>query len=250
MARLRFDQAFVRCSLRLTAVADLATAVERCRRLLDLDADPVIIDRALASDSTLAPLVAARPGLRSPGSVDGFETAVFAVLGQQISVLAACGLAARLVRSHGALVEPDGELRAFPEPGAIADAELADLGMTNRTREAVRQLAVLCADEVIFDPGADRSEVRAKLLEVRGIGPWTADYIALRSLRDPDVLPTGDLIVRRSAQALGLPNEAAVLATHGIRWSPWRTYVTQHLWAASSGAAPLPIDPKTGVTHD
>jgi len=243
VARLRFDEGFVRCSLRLTAVADLATAVERCRRLLDLDTDPAVIDAALQRDPVLTALVQARPGLRSPGSVDGFETAVFAVLGQQISVRAACGLASRLVHALGTPVDAVGELRAFPEPVVLADAELADLGMTNRTRQAVRELARLCVETVIFDPGADRAEVRATLLAIRGVGPWTADYIALRAMRDPDILPTGDLIVRRRAEALGLPSDPGALAEHGHRWSPWRTYVTHHLWAAVTAEAPAKPNP-------
>jgi 3-methyladenine DNA glycosylase/8-oxoguanine DNA glycosylase len=147
------------------------------------------------------------------------------------------------VHALGTPVDAVGELRAFPEPVVLADAELADLGMTNRTRQAVRELARLCVETVIFDPGADRAEVRATLLAIRGVGPWTADYIALRAMRDPDILPTGDLIVRRRAEALGLPSDPGALAEHGHRWSPWRTYVTHHLWAAVTAEAPAKPNP-------
>jgi AraC family transcriptional regulator of adaptative response / DNA-3-methyladenine glycosylase II len=231
VARLSFADDHVRCALQLEHVADLAAAVERCRRLLDLDVDPLVIDDALSSDPLLAPLVAARPGLRSPGSVDGFETAVFAVLGQQISVKAACGLAARLVQRHGREIESQAGHRVFPAPGDLIEGDLTDLGLTRRTQGAIADLAEVCADTVIFDPGADREAARAELLAIKGIGPWTADYIALRALRDPDVLPTGDLVVRKGATAAGLPGNAAELAAYGRRWSPWRTYVTHHLWA-------------------
>ncbi len=232
-ARLRFDDGFVLCELGLTNIADLATAVERCRRLLDLDADPVVIDAALGRDKQLRPLVRAHPGLRSPGSVDGFETAVFAVLGQQISVVAACRLAGRLVAELGEPV-PDTELRAFPEPAVLAEADLGELGLTRRTQAAVAAIAKLVVGGLSLDPGADRSEVKSALLGIHGVGPWTADYVALRALRDPDVLPVGDLIVRRGAEALGLPATQQELAKHGERWAPWRTYVTHHLWASTA----------------
>lgn len=239
VARLSFAEDHVRCALRLDEVGDLATAVERCRRLLDLDADPQVIDAALAADPTLAPLVERRPGLRSPGSVDGFETAVFAVLGQQISVKAACALAARLVERHGTETGVASAMRAFPSPEVIAQGDLDDLGLTSRSREAIRALGELCTG-LDIDPGADRVKIRKALLDIRGIGPWTADYVALRALRDPDILPTGDLVVRRCAGALGLPDAADALARHGRRWSPWRSYVTHHLWSASTDA---PSDP-------
>ncbi len=231
LVRLRIDDGHVRCALRLDDVADLATAVERCRRLLDLDADPVVVDEALSAHAELAPLVATRPGLRSAGSTDGFESAVFAVLGQQISVKAACGLAARLVEEHGRPVNGSG-YATFPAPEALIDADLSDLGMTRRTQDVIRSVAGLVVEGLSLDPGADRADVRRSLLEIKGIGPWTADYIAIRALRDPDVLPIGDLIVRRHAEALGL-GDGAQLEARATAWAPWRTYVTHHLWAAS-----------------
>ena len=230
LVRLRIHDDHVRCALRLDDVADLATAVERCRRLLDLDVDPLVVDETLSAHPELAPLVAARPGLRAAGSTDGFESAVFAVLGQQISVKAACGLAARLVGAHGVPVNGSG-FATFPAPEALVDADLSDLGMTRRTQDVIRTVAGLVAAGLSLDPGADRAEVRRALLEIKGVGPWTADYIAIRALRDPDVLPIGDLVVRRHAEALGLGDADAVQA-RAAAWAPWRTYVTHHLWAA------------------
>ncbi len=234
VVRLRLADGYVRCALRLGDVADLAAAVERCRRLLDLDADPTVIDPALGADPALAPLVAARPGLRAPGSVDGFETAVLAVLGQQISIGAACRLAGRLVERFGTPVQGTAGHRTFPDPETLADADLEGLGLTSRSRAAIAQLGAGAAAGLSLDPGADRHQVRQRLLAISGIGPWTADYVALRALRDPDVLPTGDLVVRRSAAAVGLPDDPAALASHGERWSPWRSYAAHHLWAASA----------------
>ena len=233
LVRLRFDDGFVQCALRLDDIADLATAVERCRRLLDLDVDPLVVDAALGADPALAPLVRARPGMRAAGSTDGFESAVFAILGQQISVRAACALAGRLVARFGSPVNGSG-YSAFPAPGALVDADLGELGMTARTQAAIKTVAGLVVDGLTLDPGADRAEARNALLSVKGIGPWTADYIAIRAMRDPDVLPVGDLIVRRNAEAHGLPSVADDLAAHGTRWAPWRTYVTHHLWAAGA----------------
>lgn len=233
LVRLRVDDGFVRCALRLDDIADLATAVERCRRLLDLDVDPLVVDEALVADTQLGPLVRARPGLRAPGSTDGFESAVFAVLGQQISVRAACALAGRLVSAYGDPVNGSG-YRTFPSPESLVDADLTGLGMTRRTQATIGSLAQAVLDGLALDPGADRVAVREALLSIRGIGPWTADYIAIRALRDPDVLPVGDLVVRRQADALGLPGTADDLAGHGRRWAPWRTYVTHHLWAAAA----------------
>ncbi len=231
VVRLRVRDDYVRCALRLGDVADLAAAVERCRRLLDLDADPSVIDPVLAADPALAPLIRVRPGLRSPGSVDGFETAVLALVGQQISVRAASRLMARLVARHGDPVPGAPGARTFPRPDALAGARLGDLGLTRRTQAALGELAARCADGLSLDPGADRHHVREQLLTIAGIGPWTADYVALRALRDPDVFPTGDLVVRRHAAWVGLPADPDGLAAHGRRWAPWRTYAAHHLWA-------------------
>lgn len=231
-ARLRFEADFVSCSLALGDVRDLATAVERCRRFLDLDADPCVIDEALATDPVLRPLVRADPGVRAPGSVDGFETAVFAIVGQQVSVRAACAAMGKLVAQHGEPVAGGRDAVAFPAPERLARAELSSVGLTTRSSSAIREVAALVSAGTSFDPGADRRAVRDTLLAVHGIGPWTADYVALRALRDPDVLPVGDLAIRQAAEHLGLDPSQKELTARGQAWSPWRTYAAHHLWAA------------------
>ena len=223
----------VTCRLDLASTADLAVAVERCRRLLDLDADPAAVNDVLRADPDLVPLVDRHPGLRVPGSVDGFETTVFAILGQQVSVRAAVTMAGRIVERHGGRVElsTGDQRRTFPEAADLAEADLDGLGLTGRRRSTIRAVAAAVAGGLEIAPGADRHEVRQRLLELPGIGPWTADYVAMRALRDPDVILPGDLIVRRAAGQLGLPDDAKSLAVHSARWAPWRSYVAHHLWA-------------------
>jgi AraC family transcriptional regulator, regulatory protein of adaptative response / DNA-3-methyladenine glycosylase II len=227
----------VRARLRLAAPADAPGALAACRALLDLDAEPAAHNAVLAADPVLAPLVARRPGLRAPGTVDPAETAVRAVLGQQVSLAAARTLAGRLVALCGErLAAADGGLtHAFPAASAIADAPLERVGMPEARRRTLRALcAAIAGGEVALDGSADPGEVRARLLELPGVGPWTADYIALRALRDPDAFPAGDLGLRRGARALGLPADAAGLAARAERWRPWRRYAAHHLWAAAA----------------
>ena len=215
--------------LRLTSLRDLGAAVSRCRRLLDLDADPTAVDSALGADPALAALVAGAPGRRVPGSPDAAETAVRAVLGQQVSVAGARTLTARLVAVAGApLPEPVGTLtHAFPRAEALADADLSAVGLTGARRATVHALAAAVAGGALaLDPGADRDDARRSLLAVRGVGPWTAALVALRGLGDPDVWLPGDLALRRSLAALGSSDAEAA-----ARWRPWRSYAVQHLWA-------------------
>jgi AraC family transcriptional regulator of adaptative response / DNA-3-methyladenine glycosylase II len=228
----------IECRLRLADLRDLTAAVQRCRRLLDLDADPAAPAEVLGGDPLLAPLVRAAPGLRLPGAVDGAELAVRAVLGQQVSVLAARTAAARLTLVLGEpLPAPDGGLtHLFPAPAAIAAADPGTLpGGPARRRHTLQALARLLADgELAIDPGSDREEVRARLLALPGIGPWTADYIAMRALADPDAFLPTDLGVRRALERLARadrcpPREVARLAE---RWRPWRAYALQHLWGS------------------
>ncbi|SDH80739.1 Ada metal-binding domain-containing protein [Nonomuraea jiangxiensis] len=206
------------------AVADtrqLARVVARCRRLLDLDADPEAISGVLGRTS-LGPLVSARPGLRVPGTFDGFELAVRAVVGQQISVAGARTLLGRIVARAAA---PGG---LFPTPEHLLETDLTGLGLTNRRIDTLKRLAtVLVEERVDLDGGQDPAEAVAGLLEVPGIGPWTTGYIALRALRDPDAWPVGDLGLKRSMSALGIPDE------HIERWRPWRAYAALHLWSSS-----------------
>ncbi len=224
-------------TFRLSTIADLAAAVYRCRRLLDLDADPEAVSGALATDSALGATVAANPGRRVPGSVDGPESAMRAVLGQQISVAGARTIAGRLATAFGeSLPEPDGALtHAFPAAEAVAEADLMGFGLTGARQRTIRELARrLAVGEVVLDPGVDRDEAKRQLLDVSGIGPWTASYVALRALGDPDVFPAEDLGLLRAAARLGLPTTPSELATHAERWRPWRSYATHHLWAADS----------------
>ncbi len=223
----------IACRLELTDVADLTTAIARCRRLLDLDADPVAVDRELSKDAVLAPLVAMAPGRRVPRTVDGAEFAVRAVLGQQVSTAAARTTTARLVTGHGDTVDdPVGTLtHLFPTPDQLLDAEPAVPGSRRRTFAALN--AALSAGRLDLGPGADRDAARAVLGALPGVGRWTVETVAMRALGDPDAFPDGDLGVRRGAGLLGLPSTPAALVARSAGWRPWRAYAVQHLWAAT-----------------
>lgn len=231
-------------SLRLTDARDVDPAVARLRRLLDLDADPGAIDAHLSRDPALAPLVAARPGLRVMGTVDGFELVLRAIVGQQVSVAAARTVLGRVVRAHGPLLpagldpRPDGEpLRLLPSPATFAALPDEALAMPRSRAATVRRVAAAVADGALdLGAGADPERTTAALLALPGIGPWTASYVAMRGLGDADAFPATDLIVRRSAEALGLPGAARALTAHAARWSPYRAYAAQHLWAAAAAA--------------
>ena len=225
----------VACTLRLDDLRDLAAAVQRCRSLLDLDADPAAISEHLGRDRALRPLVRRAPGTRLAGTPDPFELAVRAVLGQQVSVAGARTLAGRLVAARGKpLTAPAGNVtHLFPSPDALADADLSEVGMPESRRRALRALSAAVADgTVVLDRGAERAEAVARLQELPGIGPWTASYVAMRALGDPDVFLAGDLGVRKAAARLGLPEGERDLAEHARRWSPWRSYAVMHLWAS------------------
>jgi AraC family transcriptional regulator, regulatory protein of adaptative response / DNA-3-methyladenine glycosylase II len=221
---------YIACRLRLGDVRDLAASVHRCRRLLDLDADPIAIDSALTSDPFLGPLVTAAPGLRVPGTVDGDELALRAVVGQQISVKGARTITARLVAEFGKplTVPIDGLTHVFPEPAVIADADLSQIGMPAAKQATLRALSsALASGEIVLDSGTDRAETRARLMELPGVGPWTASYIGVRALGDPDEFMGTDLGVRRAAIELGIDGD---LETISRAWKPWRAYAQQHLW--------------------
>jgi AraC family transcriptional regulator of adaptative response / DNA-3-methyladenine glycosylase II len=204
------------------------TVVARVRRLLDLDADPCAIDAHLATDPSLAPLVAKRPGLRSAGAVDGFEMAVRAVVGQQISVSGARTVLGRIVAEHGPIAFDGQDFRLFPAAADFADIDPTTLPMPRARGRTLIALARACASgELTLDPGADRDRERATLLALPGIGPWTADYVRMRTMRDPDVLLATDLGVRKSADRLGID-----LTGGRPDWAPWRSYASHHLWAA------------------
>ncbi len=235
--------AHVRCVLRLQDLRDLPAAVARCRRLLDLDADPLAVDEHLSTDPALAPFVRGAPGRRVPGHVDATELAVRAVLGQQVSVAGARTLAGRLVARYGTPTSSDGSLtHLFPTAAALAEADLADVGVPQARRQAIRALcAALARGTLDLDTGANRQEAERALLALPGIGPWTASYVTMRALGDPDAFPSADLGLRRAAERLGLPSDSAGLEAHAERWRPWRAYAAQHLWASAASLPPVPL---------
>jgi len=224
----------VDCVLDLTDLRDTAVAVERSRRTLDLDADPVAIDAALSADPLLADLVAAAPGLRLPGQFDGFEVVVRAIVGQQVSVAGARTVLGRMSQTHGAAVDFDlatrhGLTTTFARAESLAEAADDSLPMPRaRARAVIGAAGAVARGDLALDVGADRDEVRAALLALPGIGPWTADYIVMRALRDPDVLLATDLIIKRRLQHHGVD------AGRSITWAPWRSYAALHLWRASA----------------
>jgi len=238
--RLTPAEGHVRCAARLGDLRDLAALVARCRRLLDLDADPVAVDAELAADPRLAPLVAAGPGRRVPRTVDGAELAIRAVLGQQVSTRGARAMAARMVLVAGTpLPAADGRVtHLFPEPAALLEAHRHWPGMPLQRRGALcALLEALAAGRLRLDPGADWTEARCELAALGGIGPWTIATIAMRALGDPDAFPATDLGVKAAATRLGLA-PGIPLERHAERWRPWRAYATQYLW----GTADHPIN--------
>jgi AraC family transcriptional regulator of adaptative response / DNA-3-methyladenine glycosylase II len=227
----------LRLRMQLNDLSDLSTLVQRCRSLFDLDAIPAAIADVLRTDPLLAPLVTARPGLRVPGTVSGFELAVRAILGQQISVAGAQTLAGRLVAELGEPVEqPQGTLtHFFPTPEAIVQADLRGLGLTSSRRTALQGLAHAVVEEgLTLDRGADREHTIARLQQIPGVGPWTASYIAMRALGDPDAFPVGDLGLQRALSQQGLVTNVRSLERRAQSWRPWRAYGAHHLWASLS----------------
>ncbi len=223
----------IACELTLADPRDRSAAVATCRRLLDLDADPVAIDAALAADPVLAPLVARAPGRRVPGAADGGEMALRAVLGQQVSTAAARTLTGRMVLAAGEEVDdPAGGLtHLFPTAAAVAGLDPVVLAMPERRRRCLLGLAAaLARGDVDLDPAGDRDVARAHLLALSGIGPWTVETIAMRALGDPDAFVASDLGIMAALAALGLTVRDAE------RWRPWRAYAVQHLWGLGDHA--------------
>ncbi|HEV2377175.1 MAG TPA: AlkA N-terminal domain-containing protein [Streptosporangiaceae bacterium] len=246
--------------VRLQRLRGVGQVVARCRQVLDLDADPVAIAAVLGADPVLAPLVARHPGLRVPGAYDGFELAVRAVLGQQVSVASARTLAGRLAAGYGtplALAAVDGPSGAapasrpagkrlahpevaetgrrpqvrllFPRPEDLADADLTGLGLTTSRQVTLRALAAAVATgRLTLDHGADPEEAAARLAELPGVGPWTVAYVLMRAVGDPDAFPATDLGLHRALARLG------VTPKHAQHWRPWRSYAALHLWTHES----------------
>ena len=260
---------YVDCELQLEDLRDLTAAVQRCRRLLDLDADPEAVTASLAaSESVLAPLALASPGRRVPGHVDGNELALRAVLGQQVSVAAARRLGARLVAAYGKPLErPEGTLtHCFPTAETLAAADPGTLPMPRIRAVALTGLATaLASGDLSLDPGADRDRAEAQLLALPGIGPWTVGYIRMRALSDPDAFLPADVGVlealgRLGAGACGVHGPAAAARTRAAKaatelaegWRPWRSYAVQHLWASIEPAPEdsTPSTPSTPSTQE
>jgi len=236
---------WLECELELEDLRDVTAAVQRCRRLLDLDADPVAISGYLGADEVLGPLARACPGRRSPGHVDGDELALRAVLGQQVSVAAARRLGARLVAEYGKpLSRPHGTLtHSFPDAATIAAANPESLPMPRPRAVALVSLATaLASGEISLHPGADRDQATARLLALPGVGPWTASYIRMRALSDPDAFLPTDIGVRNGLARLGAGTQAAE------RWRPWRAYAVHHLWATLEQPALPPQAPATSAS--
>ncbi|KAF1009979.1 MAG: putative bifunctional transcriptional activator/DNA repair enzyme AlkA [Pseudomonas fluorescens] len=208
----------------------------RLRKLFDLDADPLAINRQLASDPLMARLVAARPGLRVPGAWDGLELAIRAVLGQQITVVAAIRLAGKLVAQYGQPLETPhaGITHTFPTAGVLVAADLAALGMPKargRTLSGIAQASL--DDPLLFTPKASLKDSVARLVALPGIGDWTAQYIALRHMREPDAFASGDIVLINALAALeGGPVSPRQLLARAEAWRPLRAYAAQHLWTA------------------
>jgi len=227
----------LRATVRFPKLAALPAIIARLRRVFDLQADPVAITAHLAQDPALAPLVKARPGLRVPGACSGFELAIRAVLGQQITVTAATRLAGRLVAAHGRrLAEPDGGLtHVFPEPEALAASDLSSLGMPRSRAAALSAVAqAAIAEPQLFDATADLEEAVRRLRAIRGVGEWTAQYIALRQMREPDAFPAADIgLIRALARHDERAQGPSDLLGRAEAWRPWRAYAAQHLWASA-----------------
>jgi AraC family transcriptional regulator of adaptative response / DNA-3-methyladenine glycosylase II len=223
----------VLATLRLEDPRDVVPAVARVRRLLDLDADSAAVDELLGADPLLAPLVAAVPGIRVPGAVDGPEMAVRAVIGQQVSVAGARTVAGRLVSAYGKpLTRADGGLtHHFPTADVLAGLDPETLPMPRARGRSIVGLARAVVDgDVDLDNAADRDRTEAALLALPGIGPWTADYLRMRVLGDPDSFLPTDLGVRRGLERLHVAGDPKAAATRAEAWRPWRSYALMHLW--------------------
>lgn len=234
----------LRLRTRLTALADLGALLARVRRLFDLDADPIAVDAALSQHDELRPLVRDIPGVRVPGAIDAPEMLLRAIIGQQISVAAARTAMGRLAAALGESFAVDRPAAAdaggavlthlFPTPAAIAEHGADVLtGPRARIRAIVGAASALADGTLALGPGDDAVEQRRALLALPGVGPWTADYVRMRVLGDPDVFLPGDVAARTGAATAGLPGEPRALTAWAERTAPWRSYLMAHLWFAA-----------------
>lgn len=230
-------------AIRFAEPRHLLAIVGRLRRLFDLDADVAAIGAHLSADAHLAPLIAKRPGLRTPGTWDAFELAVRAILGQQVSVAAARKLACKLVALTSPILTPDitGDERLkaiFPDAVRLAAADLSSFGMPNARKKALSALADAAnADPRLLDVHGAFETVIARLTQLPGFGPWTAQYWALRALRDSDAFPAADLALLRAMEEGGARPAPSALLARAENWRPWRAYAAQHLWAQDADRA-------------
>jgi len=231
----------LRVVIRFSRLSALPTIIARVRRVFDLAADPQAVNAQLAEDPVLAPLVAARPGLRVPGAWDGFELAVRAVLGQQLTVAAGVGLVGKLVTRYGVALaggglNTEGLTHVFPRPEHVASADLTALRMPRmRAATLVSLAAAVVADPHVLGAGRTLTECVAQLRALPGIGEWTAQYIAMRELREPDAFPAGDIgLLRALTDSEGKRMTSGQLLAMAERWRPWRAYAAQHLWASGT----------------
>jgi len=223
--------------IRAATAAARTDALVRLRRVFDLDLDPAVLRRAYARDPLMAPLLRARPGLRLPGAWDGFELAIRAILGQQVSVAAARTHATRMVERLGVVLGPghgDEPHRGFPLPQALADFDQAPAGMPGARAAAIATLARAVRDgQLSFDPGQELDPFVASCVRLRGLGDWTAQYIAMRALHHRDAFPAGDLILRRAANPGGEPLSESALRRRAEAWRPYRAHAVIHLWRST-----------------
>lgn len=231
----------LRVAVHFPRLKSLPKIIARVRRIFDLGADPVAISRALADDPALAPMVAARPGLRVPGAWDGLEIAIRAVLGQQISVSAATRLAGKLVATMGLNVGDrigsPGLTHAFPAPDQITFDRVVALGMPRVRAATIASLAMAArADPTMFNARHDLEDTVARLRLLPGIGEWTAQYVAMRVLRESDAFLAADVALQRILAIDGRRPNARELLERAERWRPWRAYAVLHIWTAEAGA--------------
>jgi AraC family transcriptional regulator, regulatory protein of adaptative response / DNA-3-methyladenine glycosylase II len=231
------DRSALRVVVRFPRLGSLSAIIARVRRMFDLGAEPGAIAAALSADPLLAPLVSARPGLRLPGAWDGFEIAVRAMLGQQITVKAATRLAGQVVAALGPTIAESGDLpglrHAFPRPERFDLGILSGMGMPKARAAAIAGMAAAVrADPSLLEPGRDLAEAVARLRRLPGVGEWTAQYIAMRALGESDAFLAGDVAVQRRFALLRDRPTTSELLAHAERWRPWRAYAVLHLWTA------------------